>query len=234
MKHLSLFLMTIFLLANTPLFSQNKKTMVNRRPATFRAVVVGIGQYQDTVFAQTRGLGADARRDAEEYAAFLQSMPGGGLERDQILLLTDGNATLARFVAALDWLLDESGQGKRLVYFAGAANIVDPGGKKEDAKLFFHDSPPAPWQGNTFALATIRNLLEKKGGPFTVIASFRMPFSEKIGAALPYPNVWNKTGKSRRSIYLKKNAGPPPTEGHPARKTAPASGPWSHNPALKG
>lgn len=192
-----------FCLFAVPLFSQKEEARPSQNQHSKRAVVVGIDQYQDSVFVTSEA----ARRDAEEYAAFLQSKPGGGMARDQILLLTERDATLARFVAALDWLL-ESREGA-LLYFAGAAQITAPGGKKEDAALFFHDSPPAPLEGNTFSLRKTEQLLGKNGSLYLLTAAFRQPFLENIsGKTEPPPTdraaVWEADGKAKQSLFFKK------------------------------
>ncbi len=225
MKHAFLLAASI---AAAPLFSQNKSA----EAAPARAVVVGIGRYQDTAFAPLD----DARRDAEEFAAFLQSPPGGRMERDQILLLTDGEATLARFAAALDWLIDEPPgnprTARRLLYVAGAAQITAPGGLKEDAAIFFHDSPPAPLEGNSFGLHEMQQLLGKDRAAFTLTAALREPFLENEEASPPpprlhteapaktgLPTAWDGDGKAKRLVFLKKTtvAPPDPPSGHRPR-----------------
>lgn len=144
-------------------------------PPLGAALVVGINQYQDSTIAAP----ANARRDAEEYAALLLSH-GIGLQREKILLLTDAQATLANFHAGLDWLLTETPDSlPRTVYFAGAAQPTEPatGG---DVLLFFHDSPAAPLEGNTFSLKELAELLRVsfsgRQAPFTAVAAFSRPF----------------------------------------------------------
>ncbi|MDO8368704.1 MAG: hypothetical protein Q7T20_18035 [Saprospiraceae bacterium] len=171
------------------------------QPRNAKALVVGISQHQDTsIHAFT-----PARRDAEEYAAFLQTISGGSMDRDQILLLTDQGATLASFVAALDWLLDTKPLPlKRLLYIAGAAQMVAPGQKNEDVFVFFHDSPAAPLQGNTFSLRDLKRLLDKGSGqnivPFTLVFAFKEAFETGTDAPLVR---WKDEGKNQRSSYLK-------------------------------
>ena len=166
-----------------------------------KALVVGISQYQDSSISSF----SPARRDAEEYAAFLQTVSGGSMDRDQILLLTDQNATLASFVAALDWLLDTKPfPEKRLLYIAGVAQMVNPGQKKEDVFVFFHDSPAAPLQGNTFSLRDLKRLLEKGSVktrvPFNLIFTFKEAFEKRSDT--PFVR-WMDEGKNRKSAYLK-------------------------------
>ncbi len=168
---------------------------------TAKALVVGISQYQDTSLHAFSA----ARRDAEEYAAFLQSPSGGSIERDQILLLTDEEATLAGFMAGLEWLMSEKPiPSKRLLYFAGSALYMTPGQKKEDVLMFFNDSPATPFQGNTCSLKGIKKRLEKQGetilnAPVFLAVSFKSPFEKSDSLGFE----WKGTGKTKRSSWLK-------------------------------
>lgn len=182
------------------MLSQALAQLPETKPSRTRVLIVGISTFQDSTLQPFRS----ARRDAEEYAAFLQSLPGGGLARDQIRLLTDQQATLASFFAALDWLLEKnSGPVTRLLYIASTAQIIKPLRKPEDVLILFHDSPAAPLQGNTFALRELRTLLEntasKTAAPFSLILSFKSPYEKGNNFATD----WNKNGKHRKSAYLK-------------------------------
>jgi tetratricopeptide (TPR) repeat protein len=100
-------------------------TLVGQLPSpnkavTTRAVIVGISEYQDTSIGNLRF----AHRDAEAFAAYLQSEVGGGLGEDQLKLLTNERATGARFGEALQWLLDNSSKGdKAIIYFSGHGDV---------------------------------------------------------------------------------------------------------------
>ena len=91
-----------------------------RSPATTRAVVVGISDYQDAAIPDLRF----AHRDAEAFANFLRSPAGGALDGDHLKVLTNQNATQAQFAIALDWLMENSNQGDQaIIYFSGHGDV---------------------------------------------------------------------------------------------------------------
>lgn len=91
-----------------------------RKEGTTRAVIVGISEYQDKSIGDLRF----AHRDAEAFAAYLQSEVGGGLGEEQLKLLTNERATGARFGEALQWLLDNCRAGdKAIIYFSGHGDV---------------------------------------------------------------------------------------------------------------
>lgn len=202
----SLLILPYFLLLYNLAFAQSR---------TAKALVVGISQYQDTSLHAF----SSARRDAEEYASFLQTVSGGSIDREQIMLLTNQEATLAGFMAGLDWLMAEKPiPTKRLLYFAGSALVVEPGQKKEDVLLFLHDSPAAPFQGNTCSLRSVRKRLEHQSGvqvntPIFMAVSFKSPF-DRVDS-LPFK--WTGTGKAKRYAWLKWS------KSKPTRPPAPAT-----------
>jgi protein O-mannosyl-transferase len=93
-----------------------------------RAVIVGVSKYQD---ARITSLDY-ADKDAEAFAAFLQSKAGGELPPENIKLLTNENATLPNIInEGMDWLREASQTGDRaFIYFSGHGDVerVVPGG----------------------------------------------------------------------------------------------------------
>jgi hypothetical protein len=84
------------------------------------AVVVGISDYQDKDIPDLRF----ADRDAEAFANFLRSQAGGSLDGDHLKLLTNSEATLGQFAAALDWLMEVTKEGDNaIVYFSGHGDV---------------------------------------------------------------------------------------------------------------
>lgn len=59
---------------------------------------MGISNYQDPAIADLK----DARRDAETFAAWLYSDGGGNLPQENVVLLTDEQATLSRTAHAIN------------------------------------------------------------------------------------------------------------------------------------
>ncbi|MBK8564969.1 MAG: caspase family protein [Saprospiraceae bacterium] len=84
-----------------------------------KAVIVGISHYQDADIPDLKL----AHHDAEAFAAFLRSEAGGGLSESDYILLTNEEATNARFAAALDWLFEHVAGGQAIIYFAGYGDV---------------------------------------------------------------------------------------------------------------
>jgi len=101
------------------------------------ALVVGISSYEYLPpAAQLRY----AHRDAEEFAQFLRTLPGGALPPDHIQLLENEHATYAEIRAALDTWLVSSVRPEDIVYvfFAGHGVLDD----QNDGYFVAHDSDP--------------------------------------------------------------------------------------------
>ncbi len=87
---------------------------------TTRAVVIGISNYQDPVIPDLRFVD----KDAIAFANFLRSPAGGNVQPENLMLLTNEQATMAQMVAAFDWLMDESGENDiAVIYFSGHGDV---------------------------------------------------------------------------------------------------------------
>src|SRR4051794_10242576 len=101
------------------------------------AVVVGISNHQHLPEgAQLRF----AHRDAEDFAGFLRTLPGGALPGSHIRLLTNEHATLAAIRASLHtWLVQSAGPDDIVyVFFAGHGVVAE----RDEAYFVAHDSDP--------------------------------------------------------------------------------------------
>lgn len=84
------------------------------------AVVVGVSDYQHPDIPDLQF----AHRDAAAFASYLQSPAGGALDNSHITLLVNEKATLGRFAAALDWLLEVVQEGDQaIIYFSGHGDV---------------------------------------------------------------------------------------------------------------
>ena len=101
------------------------------------ALVVGISNHQHLPpAAQLRF----AHRDAEDFAAFLSTIPGGALPASHIRLLTNERATLAAIRAALHtWLVQSAGPDDVVYVFFAGHGVV---GEQDEAYFVAHDSDP--------------------------------------------------------------------------------------------
>lgn len=102
----------------TPLPStQNSKLETQN---STRAVVVGISDYEDKDIPDLRF----AHRDAEAFANFLRSPAGGALDGDHLKVLTNEQATGAQLAKTLDWLIEVTQEGDRvIIYFSGHGDV---------------------------------------------------------------------------------------------------------------
>ncbi|MBK7305034.1 MAG: caspase family protein [Saprospiraceae bacterium] len=84
------------------------------------AVVVGISDCQDKDIPDLRY----ADKDAEAFANFLRSPAGWALDGDHLKVLTNKDATMGQFAAALDWLWEVSKEGDlAIIYFSGHGDV---------------------------------------------------------------------------------------------------------------
>ncbi len=110
---LSLILLTlsVSLQAQLPSLGTGKKTW---------AVIAGVSDYQHKEITDLQY----AHRDAKAFYEFLRSPAGGNTPDDQIQLLLNEQATMARFATSLDWLIEKAGEGDEVfIYFAGHGDV---------------------------------------------------------------------------------------------------------------
>jgi uncharacterized caspase-like protein len=121
-----------------------------------RAVVIGISDYADDRITDLKY----AHRDAEAFAAWLQSPAGGSLPNDQMTLLTNGQATLGKMVAAFDWLIAKSKPGDRaLIYFSGHGD-VEKLTRYNRGYLLGHDAPGTAYMaGGALNLRDLQDII---------------------------------------------------------------------------
>ncbi len=120
------FVIALLLFSFSPFAQEKGASPINNstiQPSNYSstyAVVVGISDYQDEGIPDLRF----ADKDAEAFAAFLQSPAGGSLDEDHLKLLTNEKATLGQLVAELYWLLEECKEGDvALIYFSGHGDV---------------------------------------------------------------------------------------------------------------
>lgn len=96
-------------------------TLLAPASATTRAVVIGAGAFGSPDIPSLPGVADDARR-------FADSLQRAGIAGEQIILLTDQQATAAQIAVALDGLLGRSQPGDRaLIYLGGYWAREGPG-----------------------------------------------------------------------------------------------------------
>lgn len=110
-------------------------------PQSTRAVIIGISDYQSPQIPRLQY----AHRDALAFAGWLRS--ARGLDDDHLRLLTNQDAKLSQFAAAIDWLIDESREGDlAILYFSGHAD-VERKALSQPGFLLCYDAPPQVYYG---------------------------------------------------------------------------------------
>ncbi|MBK9337446.1 MAG: tetratricopeptide repeat protein [Lewinellaceae bacterium] len=135
-----------------PVFSPTLTGSASGERGVIRALVVGAGYFQNKDFGPL----PNARRDAEAFAAFLKTPAGGSVTWENLVLLTNEQATLANVANALDWIVSESRQGDKIILFLSTSGHIR---ERSDAMLLFFDSPAAPADAGSMALARLTTLL---------------------------------------------------------------------------
>jgi tetratricopeptide (TPR) repeat protein len=122
-----------------------------------RAVVVGISSYK---FLPEKVQLRFAHRDAEEFSAFLKSVPGGAVPEQNLQVLTNEKATLANVRNALTNWLPKVTQPNDVVYlfFAGHGTVENG----TDGYFVAHDSDPQNLYATALAFEEVEALLRNK------------------------------------------------------------------------
>ena len=135
--------LAIISFAQDPLFSGG----------TTRALVIGISDYQDERIPDL----SYAVEDAHAFAEFLRSPAGGALNDDHLLVFTNEDATTAKFVAALDWLIERSEEGDQvIIYFSGHGD-VESKIRTQPGYLLTWDSPYKLYMAGAFPIQGLKD-----------------------------------------------------------------------------
>lgn len=122
---------------------------------TTRAVVIGISDYQQDAIPDLNY----ADRDAEAFAAWLQSPAAGSLPDSSIKLLLNSEATSGKMVAAFDWLISASAAGDAaVIYFSGHGD-VERVTKFQRGYWLSWDAPPMVYAAGAFPLTFLQDII---------------------------------------------------------------------------
>lgn len=106
----------IFMLISTHVFSQNRKSV---RSNSY-ALIIGISDYEHEGIEDLNF----ADKDAEIFAAYLQSPAGGSIPAQNITLLLNKQATHTAMYQALDWFSDSCKTNDTVyIYFSGHGDV---------------------------------------------------------------------------------------------------------------
>jgi len=120
-----------------------------------KALIVGISDYMNI-----RSL-TYAHTDALNFYNFLISDAGGRADSNNIVLLLNEEATSANIYASLDWLVDETQEGERIIiYFSGHGDLESKT-IRQNGFLLGHDSPANCYMaGGTISVRFLQDYLE--------------------------------------------------------------------------
>lgn len=128
---------------------------VDSLPKTY-AVVVGISDYQDPGITDLHFADVDAKK----FTEFLRSEAGGSVDIENIKLLINEEATMAKFAIALDWLWEVVEEGDQVyIYFSGHGD-VEKKSITQPGYLLCWDAPAKVYMaGGTFSLAMLQEVI---------------------------------------------------------------------------
>lgn len=158
------------------------------KKGTTRAVIIGISDYQDPKISDLKF----AHRDAEVFAKYLISSSGGSVNKKNIQLLTNEQATGGRVNMALNWLLDSCKAGDvAIIYFAGHGDVESrlfgqPG------YLLFWDTPNRSYCLNALEISklqTIINTLTYTNKSRVILVSDACHSGNLAGSSIGGPNA---------------------------------------------
>ncbi len=126
---------------------------------TIYALVVGISEYQDPDIPSLQY----AHRDAEEMAVFLRTGSDWTVPDDQLVLLTNAEATLGNFLSELERLRAQCQPRDRLlIYFSGHGDIERVEQEQSEGYLLFHDASARAYAvSGACKVSTLNTLIQK-------------------------------------------------------------------------
>jgi hypothetical protein len=145
-----------------PLLSAQSKgvtplnTLINFETKSTYALVVGISDYQHPSIPDLKY----ADKDAAAFVQYLESEAGGRVKPENIRLLLNQDATMARFAVALDWLMDQcDSNSQAIIYFSGHGD-VERKSISQPGFLLFWDSPANVYMsGGTFSVGMLQEII---------------------------------------------------------------------------
>lgn len=142
------------------------------------AVVIGVSNYKNL---RTEEQLRFAHRDAEEFAAFLQSPSGGGFPSTQIKVLLNEEASIAAMRTALGTWLPRSAEPNDVVYiFFAGHGIVE---QSSDGYLLASDSDPQNLYATALPISELDRIVTERLHSRIAVVIADACHSGKIGLA---------------------------------------------------
>ncbi len=155
------------------------------------ALVVGISDYGST----DRGLGnlSYAHRDAEKFADWLRSQKGGGFHQDDIVLLTNQQATLGAVRKEINRFLTMATSEDLIYLFLAGHGGPDPF-DPHNYYFLLHDSKIAELKETAYPMKEIGDFLNQKRGRVRLVSFIDTCHSSRITSATPVKGSVKRNG----------------------------------------
>ncbi|MGH9861861.1 MAG: caspase family protein [Candidatus Acidiferrales bacterium] len=127
----------------------------SRPPAKKWALIVGISKYKDANIPSLNY----AHRDAQALAEFIQTPTGGGYQKDNILLLTDEQATNASLTRALRSFLQKPDVDDLVLLYFASHGLPDPN-RPENVYFLAHDTDASDIAGTALPMRDLEFALK--------------------------------------------------------------------------
>ncbi len=137
-----IFLLSAILFFTTLSFGQT----IDIDKGTTRALIIGISQYEDNTDLNF------AHRDAEIFADYLKSKAGGSVNPDNIALLTNESATIARIDDEMMKLRNEAQENDLVIFYFSGHGDVETSNIYEKGYLLAYDTPKNNYRRNAIRL----------------------------------------------------------------------------------
>ncbi len=190
------------------------------------ALLVGVSEYASS----DRGLNNlnYAHLDALEIERFLKTPQGGQFKEENIVRLTDKNATLAAVRSAVQRFLTAAGEDDLIYLFLAGHGAPDPYGDQENYYFLLHDSKVAQLETTAYPMKEIGEFLRDQSKKVRLISfidtchSAGIEQSRKERGAVSRGQkveVTPRSGQIGRGVGQKRDrlpaAPPPPPVGQP-------------------
>ncbi len=123
------------------------------RPSVY-AVVVGISSYKDSTIEQLQY----ANADAIAFAGFLQSKTGGSVQKENIRLLTDSNATQAAVILAINWLAKVCKKDDLVFFYFSGHGDVESVSMFNNAYLICYNTSRDVFEGMSLSVDKLNDI----------------------------------------------------------------------------
>ncbi len=145
------------------------------------AVVVGVSDYR----FNEAGLGdlQFADRDALSFAEWLRKPGGGGFKQDDIICLTNAEATKPAINRAIAGFLDKAGPNDLIFLFLAGHGAPDPLDKQQKLYFLLHDSKIGDLENTALAMSDLGKFVSGKSEKTRLIAFFDTCHSAGIKGA---------------------------------------------------